>query len=372
MSTIITRLRRKLFGVGNRGEMDVWNLITTIVSVVLCVIFVYLVRNKNPVSGSENATDAQSVGVETESLTEIEIPQESQSSPVETKIIDTASTDIPPAITNVPDVWLCDLDYIKKGSVEIQNSKTGTGNTGIEYEHYMYSRKPYSEIVYYLAGKYDKMTAIWSLCYDNRNDDSLNDFDIYADNNLIYSSKTLTAGSLPEDISVDIKGCQILTIMFKSGKGACELGNIRLYGTNDPSGEVIPPPDILPIWLTDLDYLTVSGVYIRNNEERFNNIGGTYNHGIEGKAGSEIVYYLNGKYSVVSGIWCLSEYDKNTGNNCQFEIYADDTLVYSSPSITAGSLPTDFTVEINKCQMLKFVFTDGRGEAEVGNIRLYP
>ena len=125
---------------------------------------------------------------------------------------------------------------------------------------------------------------IWpvnTICYDSRNDDSLNDFDIYADNNLIFSSKTLTAGSLPEDISVDIKGCQILTIMFKSGKGACELGNIRLYGTDTPSGEVIPPPDILPCWLTDLDYLTASGMKIRSSEERFNNIGTTYNHCIE-------------------------------------------------------------------------------------------
>ena len=65
--------------------------------------------------------------------------------------------------------------------MEIRNNKTGTGNTGLEYEHYMYPLKPYSEIVYYLAGKYDKLTAIWSLCYDSRNDDSLNDFDIYAD-----------------------------------------------------------------------------------------------------------------------------------------------------------------------------------------------
>ena len=51
-------------------------------------------------------------------------------------------------------------------------------------------------------------------------------------------------------------------------------------------------------------------------------------------------------------------------------MYADDTLVYSSPTLTGGDLPVAFDVGIDGCQRLRIVFTSGYGEGELGNISL--
>ncbi len=377
MSSNIRNIKRRMFEIGNRGEVDIWNMISSVVSIIIVVIVVLMIKRRDAVNVCELQGDAQIVEVETEQIQEeVEIPQVTQIATTQEKTVNTATTNTetsisPPTVVNVPDVWLSELDYIKKGSVEIENDRTGKTNTGEEFQHYIYPHRPYSDVTYYLGGKYDKLTAIWTICYNDKNTEDENSFDIYSDDVLVYSSKTLTGGSLPEDVSVDIKGCQVLTIMFKAGSGAGVLGNIRLYGTTDPNTSAAQP-EVLPCWLTDLDYLMECDVYIKDNDKCVNNIGDTYNHALKGSAGAEITYYLNGQYSSISGMWAIKEQYKNTDHNCQFAIYADDALVYTSPSITAGSLPVDFAVDINRCQMLKIAFLDGHGEADVGNIRLFP
>ena len=128
-----------------------------------------------------------------------------------------------PQETYVEDVWLTDLDYVEKGSVTIKADSTGQANTGTEYSHYMFSTSPYSEIVYRLNGDYDTLTALWSICYTNRNTTDNNSFEIYADDVCVYSSPSITGGDIPVDVSVDISGCNLLTILFKEGTGCAEL-----------------------------------------------------------------------------------------------------------------------------------------------------
>ena len=67
----------------------------------------------------------------------------------------------------VKDAWLADLEYVKKGEVEVVNNDTVKSNTGNEYSHYLYSKLPYSEIVYNLNGDYDTLTAVWAICFDD-------------------------------------------------------------------------------------------------------------------------------------------------------------------------------------------------------------
>lgn len=283
------------------------------------------------------------------------------------------NTDNVPQNSYVEDVWLTDLDYVEKGSVTIIADSTGQSNTGTEYAHYMFATSPYSEIVYQLNGNYDTLTALWSICYSNRNTTDNNSFDIYADDQLIYSSPTITGGDIPVDVSVDISGCNLLTIIFKEGSGCAELANIRLStNTNRTPNETTNNTSMLPLWLTDLDYFTNSGVSVRGSDTGTTNTGDTYSHYMFGSSGSEIVYYLNGGYSRLTGLWTICQSNRDTTDHNSFEIYADSDLVYSSPSLTGGDLPVEFETNISNCEKLRIVFTNGDGAGELGNIRIYP
>ena len=274
----------------------------------------------------------------------------------------------------VEDVWLTDCYYVKKGNITIETDRIGQSNTGTEYSHYMFSSSPYNEIVYQLNGDYDTLTALWSICYSDRDTTDRNDFDIYADEVLVYSSPSLTGGDLPVDVSVDISGCNMLTIMFKEGIGSAELANIRLStNTRKTPNETVNEVPSLPCWLTDLEYFTNSGVTVEEIRTGTANTGETYSHYLNGRTGSEIVYYLNGGYSKLTGLWTISKRSQyTTANSNSFEIYADNNLVYSSPGLTGESLPVEFEADINNCEKLRIVFTNSNKEGEIGNIRIYP
>ena len=273
----------------------------------------------------------------------------------------------------VQDTWLTDLEYIKKGDVTIQDS-TGQANTGVEYAHYMYSSCPYSEVIYNLNGNYDTLTALWSISYYDRDTDSRNSFEIYADDTLVYTSPTITGGDLPVDVSVDINECKLLTILFKDGTGSAELANIRLSNkTERTKNKVNNTGEInLPCWLTDLEYFFNDGVEVRANEVGTANTEDQYSHYMFGREGSRITYYLNGKYEKLTGLWSLCSSNRDATNKNEFMVYADGKAIYTSPKITKGDQPVEIEVDIKNCEQLKIVFTLGNGEAELGNIRLFP
>ena len=277
------------------------------------------------------------------------------------------------ATNYVQDTWLTELDYVKKGDVTIQDS-TGQTNTGVEYAHYMHSSCPYSEIIYNLNGNYDTLTALWSITYYDRDTDTRNSFEIYADDNLVYTSPTITGGDLPVDVSVDINGCKLLTIMFKDGTGAAELANLRLSNKTERVENKVDDTDQinLPCWLTDLEYFFNDGVEVRANEVGTANMGDQYSHYMFGGVSSRITYYLNGKYEKLTGLWSLCSSNRDATNKNEFMVYADGKAIYTSPKITKGDQPVEIEVDIKNCEQLKIVFTLGNGEGELGNIRLFP
>ena len=277
------------------------------------------------------------------------------------------------AASYVSDAWLTELQYVKKGEVEVVDSNTVKSNTGNEYSHYLYSKLPYSEIVYNLNGDYDTLTAVWAISFDDRNNTENNDFDIYADNKVIYSSETIKNDSIPVDVSVDITGCKILTIIFKEGSGSAFLADVKL--SNKSEKEKNPSVDFdeeLPCWLTDMEYFQNSGVNGYNDRAGLSNTNESYSHVLYGKDGSEIVYYLNGRFETLTGLWSICQRDKDTTAKSSFELFADDQSVYSSPAITGKDTPVKVEANINYCEKLRVVFKEGNGEAEFGNIRLNP
>jgi len=126
--------------------------------------------------------------------------------------------------------WLTDLDYLAKEDTIVKAKGTVTTNMGDVYSHCIWGYRDGAEITYYLKGDYSRMTGIWAINSTYRDTSVKSSFDIYADDDLIYSSPLITGGDVPISFDVDIKNCQKLTIMFPTGAHvSANIDNIMIY-----------------------------------------------------------------------------------------------------------------------------------------------
>lgn len=93
--------------------------------------------------------------------------------------------------------------------------------------------------------------------------------------------------------------------------------NIRIYPGEDssPINRSVAQIGVGGTWLTDLDYLMNNGVSLKGNSTGTTNTGENYSHYMFGSSGSEIVYYLNGRYSSISGLWTICQTNRDTNKN---------------------------------------------------------
>lgn len=76
-----------------------------------------------------------------------------------------------------------------------------------------------------------------------------------------------------------------------------------------------------------------------------------------------VSYLLKGQYSKFTGTLYMAQKTKNAMRQTRLVIYADDTLVYTSPTLTAGVEPASFNVDVSNCYELKLVIQiDNEGD----------
>lgn len=276
----------------------------------------------------------------------------------------------------VQSTYLTELDALRCDNVDIENRYDVEANTGDAYGHALSGESPYSEVIYNLSGNYDQLDGVWFISSNYKNTDNDQGLEIYADNVCVYTAPAITRGSLPVNVSVDITGCNLLTIRFTKGGYAGVLGDVVLYNKINRTPNPNPyQPSVLPVWLTSLDSLTEDQVRASGGAA-YANTGEVFAHCITissipfGEKVGSIEYYLAGKYAALSGVLCVSEDCKNIDTTSYFEIYADGELVYTSPEMTQGSLPESFQVDIQHCQKLKIVLYGYN--SFLGNLRLDP
>lgn len=276
----------------------------------------------------------------------------------------------------VQSMYLTDLDALRCDNVDIENRYDIEANTGDAYGHALSGESPYSEVIYNLSGNYDQLDGVWFISSNYKNTDNDQGLEIYADNVCVYTAPAITRGSLPVNVSVDITGCNLLTIRFTKGSYAGVLGDVVLSNKTDRTPNPEPyQPSVLPVWLTSLDSLTEDQVRASGGAA-YANTGEVFAHCITvssipfGEKVGSMEYYLAGKYAALSGVLCVSEDCKNIDTTSYFEIYADGELVYTSPEMTQGSLPESFQVDIQHCQKLKIVLYGYN--SFLGNLRLDP
>lgn len=277
----------------------------------------------------------------------------------------------------VQSMYLTDLDALRCDNVDIEDRYEVEANTGDTYGHALSGKSPYSEAIYNLSGNYDQLDAVWFISSNYKNTDSDQGLEIYADNVCVYTAPMITRGSLPVNVSVDLTGCNLLTIRFTKGSYAGVLGDVVLYNKINRTPNPNPyQPSVLPIWLTSLDSLTEDHLRANDSTE-YANTGDVYAHCITsnyvpfGEETGSIEYYLEGKYATLSGVFCITQTGKNESTTSDFEVYADGEMVYmSGGEMVPGDLPEPFQVDIQHCQKLKIIL-NGRNTF-LGNLRLDP
>ena len=277
----------------------------------------------------------------------------------------------------VQSMYLTDLDALRCDNVDIEDRYEVEANTGNTYGHALSGKSPYSEAIYNLSGNYDQLDAVWFISSNYKNTDSDQGLEIYADNVCVYTAPMITRGSLPVNVSVDLTGCNLLTIRFTKGSYAGVLGDVVLYNKINRTPNPNPyQPSVLPIWLTSLDSLTEDHLRANDSTE-YANTGDVFAHCITsnyvpfGEETGSIEYYLEGKYATLSGVFCITQTGKNESTTSDFEVYADGEMVYmSGGEMVPGDLPEPFQVDIQHCQKLKIIL-NGRNTF-LGNLRLDP
>lgn len=277
----------------------------------------------------------------------------------------------------VQSMYLTDLDALRCDNVDIEDRYEVEANTGNTYGHALSGKSPYSEAIYNLSGNYDQLDAVWFISSNYKNTDSDQGLEIYADNVCVYTAPMITRGSLPVNVSVDLTGCNLLTVRFTKGSYAGVLGDVVLYNKINRTPNPNPyQPSVLPIWLTSLDSLMEDHLRANDSTE-YANTGDVYAHCITsnyvpfGEETGSIEYYLEGKYATLSGVFCITQTGKNESTTSDFEVYADGEMVYmSGGEMVPGDLPEPFQVDIQHCQKLKIIL-NGRNTF-LGNLRLDP
>ena len=107
------------------------------------------------------------------------------------------------------------------------------------------------------------------------------------------------------------------------------------------------------VYLDEMDvFYKTGGLY--TNYELEDNTGGIHKHACILRTG-EAQYLLNGMYSSMDGVLAVGDDSKSTQENVYYEIYGDDTLLYTSETFTGGVLPQNFSINVSGVNILKIV-----------------
>ncbi len=129
-----------------------------------------------------------------------------------------------------------------------------------------------------------------------------------------------------------------------------------------------------PVWLNDLEYFDTATEHggrladyqIRSYSDEKDNYGNTYRYAFCLNPGFmdervSIRYHLGGNYSTFSGT-CITPYDdRDSKISGYFEIYGDEVLLYTSPTMVSDSVPEPFSVDVSSVEFLKIMFSTADG-----------
>lgn len=133
-----------------------------------------------------------------------------------------------------PTVLIENLDYFTKDISLLALSDSGKDNVGnIHGSGMALDSDGGGEVQYLLNAQYKRIKGTVGLAYGDRNATEESIFKIYGDGKLLFSSRPITAGNVPESFDVDITGVINLTLEascnYNNGEPYVQLYDCGLY-----------------------------------------------------------------------------------------------------------------------------------------------
>ena len=127
-------------------------------------------------------------------------------------------------------VYLYNLEPMSSTNYEWYSSETFKTNTGDTYHNAILGRKwlHNGHATYYLGGKYKSIRGIWASRDNGIYCEAQVFFEIYCDDELVYTSPGLSTEDFPVEFDVDISGCQKMEINLPGETGYHMLADVEL------------------------------------------------------------------------------------------------------------------------------------------------
>lgn len=213
---------------------------------------------------------------------------------------------------------------------------------------------------YYTAGKYATLYGtIAAPDSIGGGDDVAITVNIYADDKLIQTIPSITRITKPVNIELDITGADTVKIeaittnvyptgiLFKLNVSTGAASQITNYMSSLNYGENEN--------ITDLKVVDSSSYYSVKDTAITDTYGNTYvKAGTFKECGTHYaIYYTAGKYTFLKGTIAVPDSIGGDGVAITVNIYADDKLIYTIPSITRTTKPVDIDLDITGADTIK-------------------
>lgn len=236
-------------------------------------------------------------------------------------------------------------------------------------------------------GNYDYFEADLALTQDYKSTTDILDFNIYADDELVYNEK-IKAGDFSKHIKVNIKNAN--KVKFRLNTSGSSSSKIMLLNPRFIAGEESIHEKPLRSFEYpgvgylggNLNYMNYQEGYYRNS---FNsgyqstkvkdNIGAEFDNYVTSfvsdmadsdEAWNYIEYPLAGNYSTFTASLGVTDEYKSTKDNIRYKIYGDGEELFTT-SMSSGDLPQDVKLSVENVEKLRFYMeTNGESSAEMG------
>lgn len=242
-----------------------------------------------------------------------------------------------------------------------------TDNLGTQYSNAIIGTSSYSDNweTYYINQAFAEFKGYVALDYNNRSTTDEFSVKIYGDDTLLFTSNVFTAGTEPQPFSISVSNFSKIKVVLPGNSIA--LVDAMFY--QQPSDTVISTgvpqdssagKDKVPLIMLDYVASSSSDGGFKTYGIVKDNLGNVYADGIGGKSGYDEnweTYKLAKHYKCIEGKIVVN-YDSrsNQTDDVYVKLYDGDTIIYTSPLITAGVEPIDFSVDISNVDTLKISF----------------
>ncbi len=226
---------------------------------------------------------------------------------------------------------------------------------------------------FYTGKQYKKLAGVISIA-DN-SDNMTGEIEIYADDELVYSSGVKSRASEPFAVNINITGKDWIKIKFVGKEGEYNiyalLSNFLVSKSADTKGPTAPKPKVVvagaPTKISSLNLVNcdrLEKIVDRSIDDTVGNKYGSNNLYTLNAYDSDCYGYLElytGKQAKkISGTIAIA--DGSDDMKGEIEIYADDTLIYSSGVVGRTTVPFDVNVTITGATWVKVMLKGVEGD----------